>query len=424
MSTALNRRLAPPTREIKKLNFPLCERSAGRTGVPVYSFKADTQEVLRIEFVFDAGLVKQAQKALASAVNAMLSEGTARRSAEQIADSLDYFGSYFQPRCLVDDAQVTLYCLQKHLPDCLQIIEDVLVNSQFPDNELSIYLKNSSQKLKVQQEKTSYLCRKAFYKNLFGESSPISSFSESSDYFAISRETLIPFYQVNYLSGIKYITVAGDVSDHIIRLLLDASELFKPSAGTNHYQVISNPEKKLILKKEGSAQATIRMGRQIINRKHAEFRKLQVANLVLGGYFGSRLMKNIREEKGLTYGIYSVLESYLDDACFYIEADVNSKKADLAIREIESELSRLNEELIDDKELNTAKSYFLGSILRGIDGPFTIMDRNRIMIDYGFGADYYDEFLELISSISSAEIRDLFNRYLRPEMLVHVVCGG
>jgi predicted Zn-dependent peptidase len=135
-------------------------------------------------------------------------------------------------------------------------------------------------------------------------------------------------------------------------------------------------------------------------------------------------MKNIREDKGLTYGIYSVLESYLDDGCFYVEADVNNDKTHVAIEEIYKEINTLCVELIPEKELSTAKNYLLGSLLRSIDGPFTIVDRNRILIDYGFKSNYYDEFIEIINTTTSEELRDLCNKYLKPENLVEIICGA
>jgi zinc protease len=165
MST-LNRSIAPETKNINKLNFPVCDKEVSASGVPVYFLTSSTEQILRVEFVFDAGIVKQHQNIIANAVNALLSEGTKTRTAKQIADGLDYYGSYFQARCAVDDAQLTLYCLKKHLQACLDIIIDVIKNTSFPENELNIYIKNNKQRLKVQQEKTSYLCRKAFYKNI------------------------------------------------------------------------------------------------------------------------------------------------------------------------------------------------------------------------------------------------------------------
>ncbi len=420
----LNRTQAPETQKINQLNFPVCAERTGNTGVMVYHLNAPVNEVLRIEFVFDAGIAKQTQKLIASAVNKLLVEGTPTRNAEQIADGLDFYGSYLQTRCAVDDAQITLYCLKKHLNKCLEIVLDVIKNAHFTDNEIDIYKKNNKQRLKVQQQKTSYLCRKTFYETLFGELSPIASYSLPNDYDNFSRETLVQFHQKYYAETIKYITIAGDVDDVVLSSLATFSESFKPAQTKNSYQNTSITPVSKTVKKDKAAQATLRVGRKIMNRAHPDFRKLQLVNLVLGGYFGSRLMKNIREDKGLTYGIYSVLESYLDDGCFYVEADVNNDKAKIAIDEIYKEINILCTDLVPEKELHTAKNYLLGSLLRSIDGPFTIMDRNRILLDYGFSKNYYDEFIDIINTTTAEEIRDLCNKYLKPENLVEIVCGG
>lgn len=420
--SALNRAQAPAIKDINRFDFPVCDKTLTKKGVPFYYTKSTTDEVLRIEFVFDAGIVKQHQKLIAVTANALLTEGTHSRTAKDIADSLDFYGSYVQPRCTVDDSQLTLYCLKKHLPKCLDVVIDVLKNPLFSDNEVDIYKRNNKQRLKVQQGKTSYLCRKSFYKNIFGEESPIAYYSESIDYDKISRETLIEFHS-NYYAGLKYITAAGDVNDDVITAIEDVAASFS-NADTNSSYRSNNIVQGEKIVKEKSAQSTLRLGQKLFNRTHPDYRKLQLLNTILGGYFGSRLMKNIREDKGLTYGIYSVLESYLDDGCFYIEADVNSEKTELAISEINKELLQLNNNLIQEKELNTAKNYFLGSILRGIDGPFSTMDRNRILIDYDFSNDYYEEFLDIIKSTTPKELIELSNQYLKPENLVAIVCGG
>lgn len=421
----LNRTQAPQTQPIKKLAYPISTLQYGKTGVPIYFLSSEVDEVLRLEFVFDAGIAQQSQKIIAPATNSLLTEGTVSRSAQQIADELDFFGSYFQSRCAVDDAQLTLYCLKKHLTSCLQVVEDVIINAYYTENEIDIFKKNNKQRLKVQQGKTSYRCRKAFYHRVFGNASPISSFSESTDYDKISRETLIDFHQKHYKNTLKYITISGDVNDLVIEEIRKFSSLFQPQTSVPKYesQELSG-DKHIYLRKENSAQATLRIGRKLFNRRNTNYRKLQLSNLILGGYFGSRLMKNIREDKGLTYGIHSVLESYLDDGCFYIEADVNSSKVDLAIKEIKHEIEVLCSEKIDTKELSIAQNYLLGSILRGMDGPFTLMDRNRILIDYGFDKNYYDEFVSIINSTTPNEIRDLCQAYFSPENLVEIICGG
>lgn len=422
--TSLNRSVAPATTDIIDISLPIAQKEIGATGIPIYWVAGSTEEILRVELVFNAGINRQKQLLIAAATNNLIQEGTKTRTAQDIADGLDFYGSYLQTRCAVDDSQITLFCLKKHLVKCLDIVSDVVKNAEFPDNEIAIFVKNNKQRLKVQQEKTSYLCRKGFYKEIFGNASPISSFSESSDYDLISRETLVNFYQNSYQNSLKYITISGDVDAQTINTIRAFSDGFKPDEGFVGYHASEIASQNKYIKKEKSVQATLRLGKRLFNRKHTDYRKMQLLNLVLGGYFGSRLMKNIREDKGLTYGIHSSLESYLDDGCFYIEADVNTKKAGLALSEISLEIDRLNNDLIPEQELLTAKNYFLGSILRSIDGPFTIMDRNRLLLDYGLSSEYYAELFAIIKDTSAQELRDTCNLYLNRNSLVEVVCGG
>lgn len=422
--TSLNRSVAPATTDIIDISLPIAQKEIGATGIPIYWVAGSTEEILRVELVFNAGINRQKQLLIAAATNNLIQEGTTTRTAQDIADGLDFYGSYLQTRCAVDDSQITLFCLKKHLVKCLEIVSDVVKNAEFPDNEITIFTKNNKQRLKVQQEKTSYLCRKGFYKEIFGNASPISSFSESGDYDLISRETLISFYQDYYQNSLKYITISGDADTPTLSTIKAFSDGFKADEGFEGYHASGVVAQNRYIKKEKSVQATLRLGKKLFNRKHQDYRKMQLLNLILGGYFGSRLMKNIREDKGLTYGIHSSLESYLDDGCFYIEADVNTKKADLALSEISLEIDRLNTDLIPEQELLTAKNYFLGSILRSIDGPFTIMDRNRLLLDYGLSPDYYPELFAIIKDTTAQELRDTCNVYLNRNSLVEVVCGG
>jgi predicted Zn-dependent peptidase len=145
--------------------------------------------------------------------------------------------------------------------------------------------------------------------------------------------------------------------------------------------------------------------------------------MALGGFFGSRLMKNIREEKGLTYGIYSAMESYLDAGSFYIETEINNELRDTGVTEILKEIADLRENPIGADELNLVKNYLLGSFLRSIDGPFSLADRYKMILDYGFTYDYYTEFVETIRAISAFEIQLLANQYLQEKDLTTIIVG-
>jgi predicted Zn-dependent peptidase len=423
----LNRQEPPFSNEIKGLKIKEAQTLMLNNGIDIYYLNAGNEDVIRLDIVFDAGINKQAVKSQASFTSKMLSEGTSKYTAAEIAQKLDFYGAYFQAKCNYDDAVLTLYCLGKHLHQCLPFIHEILVDSIFPEEDLNILKKNNIQSLLVNENKNSYLSRRAFNQTVFGNNSHYGSFSAANDIQAIDISHLKSFYQDNYQNGIKYILLSGLVSDDVLKAVSNtfSKNNFK-SAIKNAFAYKTNTikAKHVFIEKAGSVQNAIRIGKRLFNRNHPDFREMQLLNLILGGYFGSRLMKNIREEKGLTYGIYSAIEPYAHDACWYIDTEINKDLCWHGIDEILKEIKLLQTELISVEELQTAKNYLLGSFLRSIDGPFSLLDRFKILKDNNLSYTYYYDFIEIIIKTSSERLLELSNLYFKENELSQVVVGS
>jgi predicted Zn-dependent peptidase len=173
----------------------------------------------------------------------------------------------------------------------------------------------------------------------------------------------------------------------------------------------------------GSLQASLRLGRPWPSPQHPDTHRLQLLVKVLGGYFGSRLMKNIREDKGLTYGIYAQSLAREHGSTLLIGTDVNGESADIAIREINLELRRLQEELISDEELDTVKNYMLGKFANELSTVFEQADKYRTTVLLGLPADYYSQFVTQIQATDAATLQRLAQEYLTPEHMQVVVAG-
>lgn len=424
MSDNIFRKTPPESADVDKIKIIEGGHIMLSNGLKVYYVNAGTSDVIKLDIVFDAGIREQQQKGVAVACSSMLTDGTKTKTAEQIADELDYYGAYLQTRCTVDDSCVTLYCLPKHLSSCLPYVLDVIQDSVFPENELTIYKTNAIQRLLVNKERTAFLSRRIFYSSVFGEDSPYGIFSETDDYNNISRETLQSFF-ANHINGnIKYLHLSGSVNQDVLTQIETSFGVTKYKSGVHSSLKESRKvPQKIFFRKKGASQSTIRIGRQLFNRKHPDFQKMQFLNLILGGYFGSRLMKNIREDKGLTYGIHSSVESFRDSGCFYIETEINNSLTQKGITEIYKELNVLRTSLISHSELSLAKNYMLGSFLRSIDGPFSLADRQKILIDFGLDYDYYYRFIKVVKSIEAPELRDLANVYLSDQDLFEIIVG-
>lgn len=421
----LNRLIAPSHQAFSGLNLPQLQSFNLQNGLPVHYLNTPESGVLKLDFVFNAGMRNQPKAGIATAVSVMLTEGTSTYTAKQIAENLDQYGAYLQTRATADDAVITLYCLAKHLASCLPFVVNILTECNFPEHEIDTYKKQSIQRFLINSQRNNFLGRRAFYASIFGNNNGYGTAVNQEDYESISRETLLTFYQNNYVNKCKYILIAGDVDPAVLSKLnasIGTLQYIKPE--TNTIDLIASTPQKIELNNPYSVQSSIRIGRPIINRKDANYNKLQLLNLALGGFFGSRLMKNIREDKGLTYGIYSALESYWNAGAFYIEVELNHDKREIGLEEITKELDGLRTKPIGEDELRLVKNYMLGSFLRGLDGPFALVDRHKMILDYGFTYQYYQIFVDDIQSATTDELQHLAKQYFSPEGLTTVVVGN
>ncbi|MES2655541.1 MAG: pitrilysin family protein [Bacteroidota bacterium] len=422
----LNRQNPPSIQPIGKYSITEAKNHSLSNGIDLYAINAGNESVLKLDIVFNAGIIHQNKKCQANFTAQLISEGTTKYTAAEIAENLDFFGAYFQAKCNLDDSTITLYCLTKHLDNCLPYVIDVLNDAIFPEEDLSIHKKNSIQKLNVNEQRNSFLVRRAFNQHIFGSDNAYGSFATETDINTISREDLLSFYHNNYKNGIKYLLVSGLLASDTVAIVQKYfdTDSFKPAGiKTIKYTPHKPQNENIFIEKSNSVQCSIRVGRKLFNRNHSDFREMQLLNLILGGYFGSRLMKNIREEKGLTYGIYSALEAFQQDAVWYIDTEMNNELVELGVKEILKEIQTLREIPVDEQELQIAKNYLLGSFLRNTEGPFNLADRFRILKDYNLTYDYFYDFIEIIKNMKASQIKDLANKYLNEKDLSIVIVG-
>lgn len=396
-------------------------------GIKVYVVNAGVQELVHVEFIFNAGIWYQERPFTAMSANDLMKEGTQNMTGRQIADELDYFGAYHESSTEKDSAFQALFTLTKHLPATLKVMEEIIKRPLFDQNEVDIYIRKRYQGLLVQMEKVDYLARIHFGELLYGSQHPYGRWAGPEDVKSVDRDNILAFHKQYYRSSNCYIIVAGKVEDTIIGLLnqyfggddwngpvISDDTLFEvqSAGGLNHH-----------IEKPDALQAALRIGKVLFNRTHPDFPGMHVLNTILGGYFGSRLMTNIREEKGLTYGIGSGLVSLKHSGYFYISSEVGTDVADVAMNEIFKEIELLQKVPVSPSELNLVRNYLGGTFLRAVDGPFSLADRFRDIHEHNLGIDHYFRMLETIQKITPDEIMDLANRYLNIDSLYRLKVG-
>lgn len=426
----IDRKLTPAFKTVEKIEMIHASEKRLRNNIPVYAINAGTQELIKIEFLFSAGMYQQQMPLQAATVNAMLEEGTSKMNAAQIADAVDYYGAFLEVGVSQDTASVVLFTLNKHLKATLPIVEQIIKDAIFPQQELDTHLRNKKQKFYVNNQKVANVARKRFGELIFGETHPYGINVKEKDFEVIKQSHLINFYKTFYRAESCKIVLAGKVNEEVYTLLENhfggndwkaPSQLSWEERGI--IPVSQDKEKQHLIYKEDALQSAIRIGKVMFNKTHSDFQPLQILNTVFGGYFGSRLMSNIREDKGYTYGIGSGIASLHNSGYFFISTEVGAEVCKNAIHEIYFEMDRLREELIPEDELQLVKNYLLGTFLRSVDGPFAMADRFKGIMEYNMGYDYFDRYVATIKSVSASQIRDLANAYFDKDSMIELVVG-
>jgi len=390
----LDRKSAPQFIEIATSNLPSPEIITLDNGIPLVQFSKVNQEVLRIELVFKAGKWYEPKVGLSYFTSHLLDKGTQSKSSFQIAEIFDQFGSSVEINAGFDFVSVSLYTLTNNINKVFPLFCEIAHYPSFPDSEFTLLKDIFRQNLKINNEKSSYLASKAIRQNIFGSNHPYGSSITESDLDLLTRQDLVNFFQTRFSLHEVYIT--GKVDSGIMKMLAkNLSEFPIANQDQIHLVASESPEVKTQhIQKSESIQSSIRLGKRVVNRSNPDYPAMVLLNHILGGYFGSRLMKNIREEKGLTYGINSSIHALKHDAFLLVGIDVNKENCTVALSEIKSEIKRLQEVGIDLGELETAKHHLLGSLQLETANPFSVLEKIKTIRLHNLNNNFYSILLE------------------------------
>lgn len=412
----LNRKQSPSIVDAVHYNLELKPYSYHKldNGVEVYAIDGGAEEVLQIEWVYFAGNSYEDQNLVAATVNFLLRNGTSKKTAFQINEQVEYFGAYLNRSCFNEQAVVSLHCLTKHIDQLLPIVRELVTDAVMPEDELQLYKQNMKQRLSVNLRKCDFVAGRLIDTYLFGNDHPYGKFSSPEAFDALERETLLKFYDRYYKQGKLMLFVAGKIpADLIPKLNNYFGDLPNGSVQLPTTPLLPATEKKYRIQNDpDGVQGAIRIARNFPNRHHPDFIPAQVLNTVFGGFFGSRLMSNIREDKGYTYGIHSYLLNLQQESAWMISTEAGKDVCEDAIREVYLEMEDLRNNLIPEDEIMLVRNYMIGGILGDLDGPFQLMARWKNLILNGLTQDYFYQTIDTIKHCSSKELQTLANKYL------------
>lgn len=392
-------------------------------GIQLYYLNDENCELVKIEWVFEAGTVFQTQSLQASFAADLLLEGTNENNSNDFARKLDELGAYFNSECGKDFTSFTLYVLEQHLQKALAIIYPMFTNPLFSDEDFNDHLIEAKQDFEKNQRVSAYIARTHLRKNIY-HNHPYGKLATIESYKNINKSVCFEYAQSYFLEKKHQIFISGNATDHVLKVIeAEINKIsWKSSTPKNIENCVLAPIKGTIeVHHKTAQQESVRMGINIPNANEKDYLNINLANSILGGYFGSRLMQNIREEKGWTYGINSsILPGKLATSLF-ISTDVLTNKGKACITEIHKEINTLKKELISKEELQKVTAYIKGTLLQGFDGVFEQMDRFQSCLLNGLEQTHHLDYLELIKTIQPEVIQSTFQTYFNEEDFTQVI---
>lgn len=423
----LDRTIEPEIKTIDQIDFPQLQTIELPNGVSLHYLNMGDQDVVRIDLMFGAGRYDQDILFQAAFTNLLLKDGAGTLNSSEMAEKLDFYGAWLQNSTTQHYSYVTMYSLNRFFAETAKLLEMMVKEPHLPEHEFEILKENRKQQFMVERDRVQVLATEAFSKALWGEQHPYGRQAVEADFDKLSLDNIRDFHKKCYYSDNMRIFLSGKITEEMLAVMTELFGRVKWGSdlrlSSKDFAIEPLASKQVFVEKKNALQDSIRVGLPIPNRDNPDFYALKVLNTVLGGYFGSRLMTNIREEKGYTYGIGSAVASFRCGAYMYITTQTACEYSKLTMEEIYHEINKLHNELIPDEELEMVKNFMMGEFSRNLDGPFALADAFISLFANNSTIEFYQKQIEVTRTITAEELQKVARKYLKKEDMIEVVAG-
>lgn len=393
----------------------------------LHYFPSTASPLVKLDVVFEAGSAYQREKLCAAAACKLSTAASASMDARRVAEFMDFRGIVVEsnPDTLV--ATTSFYTLRRYLPELLPLVDDLLRHPAFAPDDFEPYMARRRTAIMTEQRRTSSVVRRMFYEALFGPDHALGRYAEPADAERLGLDEVRRFYGERCHVGDMRVVLAGDVDE----ALLDSVDRLWGHDAPSRVPVVASlaaPERapqRLARRVEGAVQSTVRMGRILPLRwDDPDYAQVMLLTTLLGGYFGSRLMSNIREEKGLTYGIYARTQIFRGAIVFIIQADVAEGAAERVVDEVAKELDRLAKEPVGEDELEMVRTVMASDFIRSVDGLMERSTRLCDMLATGVDERLTDNLRAALRTATPESLQAVAARFLSPGAMTVCVAGA
>lgn len=419
--------IPPVIKPVLLPEFALPERVLFPNGTTMYTLHDERQDVVRADFLFSGGYSVQSRPLQALFTNRMLREGADGYTAEEISRRLDYYGAWIDMYSSQNCNHITLYTLTKHLQPLLEMLEIVVEHPLFPDGNLATVRRNNKAYYSVNSHKVDVLAQRHFENLLWGPKHPLGHIVTAEDYDAIERDILLDYHSLCYGSNNLTIFLSGNISESTMTVMEKHFGRRKWGCSGTPRAALAAPVPTIgrrTVKADGAMQSAIKIGRMVMDASHPDFPGFRFLTVLFGGYFGSRLMSNVRERNGYTYHIEAELDAYGAGNALMISSETDNAFLEPLLLEVYREMERLRDELVTDDELNLVRNYTLGSLCREYEGAISKAEAFLNLWLSGENFASINNYIDVVRNITAVELKELACKYLTPRLMSEVVVGA
>lgn len=396
-------------------------------GVALHHLQGEDKGIVRLDILFKGGYAVQHKPLQALFTNRMLREGSEAFSGAEISRKLDYYGAWIDMYSSQECNHIILYVLAKHFPLLLPVVENFVKRPAFLQENLDVVRRNNKAHFLINSKKVEVVAQRHFEHALWGDSHPLGQMVQAADYDAITRDDLLQYYGEVYSHRNCTLFLTGTNDSAVIDAVTAAFGYGE--WGTAPQVVVDVPLPASLagyhkITMEDTLQSAVKVGCFTLPACHPDFFDLRILNVLLGGYFGSRLMSNIREENGYTYDIISEIDAYGRDNAFMVSSQAANKYVAPLLAELYKEIERLRVEDIPAAEVELVRNYIMGELCREFEG---VIAKTEVFVNAWLSGDSFDSVNRYIDAVNAAtpqRLQQIARKYLLRENIIEIVVGA
>ena len=421
----IDRTTAPETKDFQLFELTPPRKFTLRNGIEETLFYNAQLELIHFVVALHTGILHETKKYLSSMCFALMKGAVQGKTAEEVNDFLDYYGVSLEVEQGMTTTEINISVPLRNCESVLPFIIHLLLHPVFEEDAVERQKQLSIKRLEYNLGKGSYRTTQLMFKTFFGEGTCRGTQLTRQHIEVLTTNELDDYYHRILQSKNVSLYVSGKVDDALQRIIETTfSQLPVGEAGLSSVRMLEGPVPSWVYEeKADSMQSSMTLCRRFIGYNHPDSHHFFVLSVLFGGYFGSRLMQNLRETNGYTYGVFDSTMFFNDQSIHYIDSEVNIDKTDLAVAACYDEMCRLQDEKPDDEEMALVRNYMLGSILRDVDGSIKLMKRYIYWQNFGLNEQEFYQMVEAIRTTDAETIQRLAQTYLQPEEFTTVVVG-